>query len=346
MDENSTSDDAAEIKGPVSYKLRWLDNDGDLLKTFESDIPFSTLKVPKRSLPVKIPKIKSNAILQIEQTVKGPHSSMDNLGDAIGKKRVDDIIVSELEPMKIVVRSKHLIKAIYETVPYYPSQALRGETITITEPFAVLMHYLDDLDSLHRKEFERAATDGLVANLSKDSLAYHLGVLLDFLEPFVSRVLEPIKKKLDLSEPVVTFDNLWYIFKPGTDVYYTSSISDMIHAYVVTDLRKETTEEAESRHQKPGFVIIGFNLESDGSRITRNRDYSNLRIDYFEGEQEITSLTVFPCEYWDRKDNGSRRRDYINAGQKHLQLLRRKSAFMRYSGNILSKRRLKVLIQK
>ena len=343
-DNKLVSTEAEPLKRLVNYKLRWLDNDGDLLKTFESDVPFS-LQLPNRSLPSRdeAAKIKTETILEIEQTVKGPHSSMETFGYAIRRELVDDIVIGELQPTKIIIHSKLLIGAISDTVPYYPSQALNGETITITEPFAVLMHYLDDLEDLHRKESERAPTDGNGAAMNKDSLAYHLEVLLDFLEPYVSSTLEPIKKRLELSEPVVTFDTMWYLFRPGIDVYYNSSISNMTHAYVMTVLRPETDEEAAKHHQKPGWIVAGFNLESDGVRITRNEDDGNMRIPHFEGEQEVTSLKVFPCEYWDRKDGGSRRRDYIVAGKKIVQLLRRRKAFMRYSGNPLSRRRMTVI---
>ena len=342
MAEELTFEEMTAVKSPVSYKLRWLDNDGDLLKTFDSDVPFSGLKVPKLSLPTGSNPIPTDLILQVEQTVRGPHSSMESLGDSIKNKMVDDIVVSEVQPTKIIVHSRLLIGAIYDTVPYYPSQALRGKTITITEPFAVLMHYLDDFTRLHREEVQQSTIAGSETGPNKNSLANHLEVLLHFLQPYVSNTLGPIIDRLGSSEPAVTFDTLWYLFKPGVDVYTRDPYDETIHAWVVTDFRAETAKEAEKRSQKPGLILTGFNLESDGSRITRNSDDEHMRIDYFEGEQEVTSLYVYPCEYWDRKDGGTRRRDYIKAGQRHLQLLRKGSTFMRYSGYVRPTRRLKV----
>ena len=84
-----------------------------------------------------------------------------------------------------------------------------------------------------------------------------------------------------------------------------------------------------------------FTMESDGLEITRIGEEYKL-IEYFEGEKNVLSLEVYPCEYWDTRDGGARRHEYEIAGRSHLELLRAGCIYMNYSGYVHSPRRVRV----
>ena len=88
--------------------------------------------------------------------------------------------------------------------------------------------------------------------------------------------IEPARSKLLGSEPLVSFADLWLLFKPGTDVYMRMKpehFSSTIVAGVAMEVEADVYNPEEDRsleHEKATSVTF-WNLESDGERYGRNR---------------------------------------------------------------------------
>ena len=211
--------------------------------------------------------------------------------------------IIEFEPTRIILHSVHLIEAIQGIVSYYPPQVLTGQTLKITEPYPVLMHHYDELTKLYENHLSKLA---LGSYQVKAELYHHLQVLLHFLQPTIENVLRPIQERLKGQEPVVTFNDLWYLFRPGHDIYRRNSTTGLPQAAVLVRTQKETVTEAADRGvSELGLRIECFTLESNGSKITRNYEGLTL-IEYFEGEKSVLSLEAYPCELCDTRDGGAR----------------------------------------
>src|SRR5271169_4658282 len=50
-----------------------------------------------------------------------------------------------MEEKELIIHSALIIKALREIVDYYPGQSLLGDTISIKEPFSILVHYRKEL---------------------------------------------------------------------------------------------------------------------------------------------------------------------------------------------------------
>ena len=61
-------------------------------------------------------------------------------------------------------------------------------------------------------------------------------------------------------------------------------------------------------------------LESDGQ--TLGRDLGRISIDQYEGERQVTSLSVYPCRYLDSEDGGETRKNLVERGRRVYKLLR------------------------
>lgn len=100
------------------------------------------------------------------------------------------------------VNSQHLKDILKETVEKYPGVSFATQQITIDKPYHVLFHYRTELEDAGSK-------------LEKDSEAsQHLNLLLEFIEDEFEDQIEEAENLLP--EGLVTYDNLWTIFKPST----------------------------------------------------------------------------------------------------------------------------------
>ena len=336
-----TPSETYDAKGPVRYRLDYCEPQGSLIKRFESSNPFEGLKASGRAVKTETKASEPDVILEVVTKAIGPvRARYLNLEDP-EMQDVHNIAIEEFQSTKIILHSACLIETIRKAVSYYPSQAMTGETMTVVEPYSVLMHHLDDLMTIHERSLSQWETLSNGIEPQKDQLHYHLQVLLEVLQPTIERRLRPLQDKLLKNDLIVTFDTIPFLFRSGIDIYVRSRFNDLTQGEVLMSIRLETQSEADKRDRKPGYKVECFTLESNGSKVTRNTE-NYIYINYFEGEKDILSLEAYPSELWDARDGGARRREYEEAGKKHCELLRAGHKYMRYSGYIYSPRRVEV----
>ena len=124
-------------------------------------------------------------------------------------------------------------------------------------------------------------------------------------------------------KPTVAFDDLWLLFKPGLDLYWkfpAEHFSDVATAGVLMG----------AEYDDDDFTVKYWCLESDGQ--TLGRDLGEIDIDRYEGERQVTSLSVYPCRYLDSEDGGKTRKTLVERGRRVYNLLRGTPSQMRCDG--------------
>ncbi|KAL9003808.1 MAG: hypothetical protein Q9188_003350 [Gyalolechia gomerana] len=118
--------------------------------------------------------------------------------------------------------------------------------------------------------------------------AKHVRYLYDFLKPEYDTFVVWAQRLLKDDPPRVAFDMLWYVFKPGTDVYIEKHTT--AYAAVVRNVSNEHGSHYYSEHPS-GLEYCNLQvwfLDSDGSKI--GRVTIRQRIQAYNGLREVTSL--------------------------------------------------------
>ena len=223
------------------------------------------------------------------------------------------------------INSPAIINALQKVVDYYPDQDFSGDSLSIPEPFALLIHHQSELAS-----FRETCAPGKVRSESelceREEKTYeHLGVLQRFLEQRVGDSTRT--ESLRHEKGFATFDMLWMLLKPGTTVYADTYADGNYDAYVIHSV----TGGAASSPTSPLVITMWF-LEFDGRRMARS---SSVRSQSpYNGEKRISALEVFPCEFWEDKPTERYPKDLqeslIERGKLFLKLTSRRC--MHYDG--------------
>lgn len=151
-----------------------------------------------------------------------------------------------------------------------------------------------------------------------------LQVLLDAVRSTYSAEISPVEARLKEPTPTIEFDKLWYMFRPGVDVYVQST--EDVYACVIS----QTSQTMSVSTRRPQLNLYMWCLGTDGRRIARLEKYAS--VGRYSGYTEVTSLPVCPAAIWDAFDGGKRRQLIMDRNQLHLQTLRNGSLYASYDG--------------
>ena len=217
------------------------------------------------------------------------------------------------------IHSPHLKKAIRLLITYYPGQVLTGEIIAVNSPFRVLFHCYHDLQRLleEGKAKEDAGLEGTENKATEIEEAmernHHLSVLLDYLKPKHLNLIKPTEDRF--RDCVSSYDMLWLLYKPGCDVY--GKVGGMLTGFVLGSAKEDST-----RFRNPAngddrwehfWTIKAWHLNYTNGRFVRMS--RSFKINKYDGEKDITTLPVFPCQYLDAFDGGKTRQNLENRGK-------------------------------
>lgn len=278
---------------------------------------------------------------------KEPATTPETNGKKNGGKKEDEkdesktqnFIERSIETVEMKIHSQHLLKTLRYFVDYYPSQSLVGDTVTVKEPYHIIVHYQEELekfrDSFNKGNFhgnKPAADENHLTNtLFCDRITYdHLGILFEYIERFHGNVREE-RARHQKQKPVCTFEMLWMLFRPGEDVY-TNDPDGRRAGYIVHSC--EFRDRGDRRQAVPLDIHLWY-LDYDGRIV--GRCMYKITIQPFDGEREITTLRVFPCRYFDNEDNNRLRQSLEARGERFFKVL--KPTPMKYCGDSLGKQR-------
>ena len=244
-----------------------------------------------------------------------------------------DITINVYGPCELTIDSIPLIHALYSVVEYYPGYSFNTPSLKILEPYAILYQHREALEE-YASSASRVVKDGDRCKRKQD-IALHMRQLLDFLDerPEAGKVrLE--RERYDRPKPVATFEMLWMLFPPGTDVFCDPQQHGSLGGYVV-----QTSSGGIYMNNTMPFNIHLWYLDYNGRYIGRQK--TKVTIQPFQGEKEINSLPVIPCKFYERDVVGqvgqksrSLRKQLIDYGEKFLKLTTRQC--IQYSGKTYS----------
>ncbi|KAL8806362.1 MAG: hypothetical protein Q9182_001392 [Xanthomendoza sp. 2 TL-2023] len=214
-------------------------------------------------------------------------------------------------------------------------QLIKREKLVFGQPYAPLLHYLSELEQ-YREDLTTPASQSIgFQDETQSALSrYHVGLLLSILHNSL-----PPKMSLDTVRNLAglrktTFEWLWLLFRPGTDVYIRTDHG--IQGAVVDSISQGSLSEVGREPCK--FTI--WSMVFDGRVVGRR--YESWSIAPFDGEREITSLDIHPCHYWEnqeeRNDRQTRREELEARGSKYIQLTSKR--YMHHKGETIAEESL------
>ena len=238
--------------------------------------------------------------------------------------RFEALIFNRVSRSNIIINSPYLVDVIKNIAGYYPSfwakssdpetthpRRISTNGIKIADPLGILFHRLPEMEAFLQSQPNRTKED--MASLSNEELKLHLqrehvSHLFQFLKPFYDSRVLPCRKILEETAPQLSFEMLWYVFAPGTDVYrYSagSSYACVIHS-IRSNLDKRKTKHSKGApFEREYWRLKLWYLDSDGRKVGRVTDHCTIYS--YPGLRQLTSLDVCPAAIWDASDNGELR---------------------------------------
>ncbi len=273
-------------------------------------------------------------------------------------KYINSLRFERVSVASVVIKSPFLYRRLKALAGYYPSfyeipcahfddpTTNRSEDVerpfSIREPWAFLLHRYPEMQAFVNgsNPYVSASKMGLdgttndTIRLEKDHVRY----LCEFLKPLYETRILPYSKRLREPSPSFPFDMLWYVFAPGTDVYFRTGESTY-QVCVVARVTSNTDDcfptglmrRPETKPQQ--WVLDLWYLESDGKKI--GRVSTTCHINAYEGVKELTSLDVCPVSIWDNHDNGKRHSMIMERSKLLFKSLRQGNLLAHYDGPVV-----------
>ncbi|KAJ5691938.1 hypothetical protein N7462_001361 [Penicillium macrosclerotiorum] len=246
---------------------------------------------------------------------------------------MEKLALKRVSRRHLVVHSPYLLLALSEIVQYYPSFHSKGQR-SIAEPYAVLFHHFDAIEARAGSFVSTSMCQNThdADTQEAQQIQKHIQNLLDFLRPIRENKILDCERNLAESTPRVTFDMIWYLLKPGMDVYV--HIDGSIQAAVLTDVKRggEDWSSVWKPENDNWWLIELWRLETDGLRIARRSTSANIVA--YAGLREVINLAVCPVSIWDAHDGGERRREILRRNGTFFKALCQGNLLVDYNGPI------------
>jgi hypothetical protein len=348
--------DAGRTAGRVAYKAEWSHGKHGLRRTIDiaspADLQISTpstdnIETGTGSIVLEV-IINIKAELRAKQLLDNNSDIFEEQSDekAAPSLKPEDLHIRKIGETRVVLKSARLTDAVRRAIKYYPSQDLTSENIEVYEPYQCLIHYFDVFDGWTKPCQHTGIGEGCDIHPDRSLCAAetrdHIQVMLDFLEPSMVNKVRPAYEKLKKATPVIAFDMLWLLFRPGTEVYrsWPEQYSSLTGPITMCSIAYKAVEDPLRLDPTMDDQIIDLELEdsrllrvdtwlvcSDGEKFGRCR--SAIYIKHYAGEQEVTQLEVYPSQYCKNLDLKS---DLIRRGKRAAELFASRSEAVSFDG--------------
>ncbi|KAH7139865.1 hypothetical protein B0J13DRAFT_505202 [Dactylonectria estremocensis] len=223
-------------------------------------------------------------------------------------------------------------EALRCVVDYYPLIDFSVDVIEIYAPYAVFFFFEKQLTEYRQRLEEHESRHGISPTCANRFAAKHIAIAQSFVNEKYQAAVEAERERH--ARGFATFDMLWLLYKPGSDMYMDPNLHDEYEPFVLLsadfDMINGTTEN---------YQVDCWNMDASSVWVAPSSfDYE---VDRFAGEKEIISLRAYPCEYL-RFTEGLAEQDLVeikdhftNRGKKWYSL-RRKNACYSFDGVTVS----------
>ncbi|KAF6819054.1 P-loop containing nucleoside triphosphate hydrolase (ATPase) [Colletotrichum plurivorum] len=222
----------------------------------------------------------------------------------------------------IRILSPAVCEALRCVVDYFPGINLAQHVINIPEPFTIFVFFEKQLteyrERLGRRPSPDQDDDSTLSSPSRCSNSFgykHIGIVQDFVRSKVSAAVERERERH--ARGFATFDMLWLLYRPGSEVYLDARANGEYEPYVFEESEFSLTDGSMSN-----YMFSCWNLDASARYIGPSVSYQP--VSRFAGEKEIVSLPLYPCEYLKfaedvtEEDVGQIRDYFVERGKKWL----------------------------
>lgn len=161
-----------------------------------------------------------------------------------------------------------------------------------------------------------------------------MSLFLDFMRSKVEPMYLPAKKRLQhATTPTVTFDDAWYLLKPGLKAY--AEVNGVCLGCIIEMVQFEDRDMERGTPQRLAVEVWFL----DVSRV--ENDVSPVRtivyVNKFGGEREVTSLSIYPREYHDRNDGDAKERQLEARGRKMRDIVWKGHKLLDHEGELVTR---------
>jgi hypothetical protein len=321
----------------------------------------------------------------IDKTNKSANSIFTWRNEPIDFQFGDDaeLIRTYLPVLRLV--SKNLIKIMESLLDYYPDHLEHFHDYHPKQGnFQELMHYYPELKAYFNTYIQSLPKDqpldprldiGIcgdeeIAGRIQDHLdfgaldvkvapcdettAYDLAVLLRLLaSTYQTRVAPTMISRLLSPEPLIKYENLWLLMRPGTLVYVQkSAFEESNHrrahvshpeddwlseakdrsAYIVSSSYFEKHKRATDGYEGVDRFLVelwSIQIDEPEGKFLERVGHQAI-IPRFEGSRAMKTLQVVPSDVHDKFDGGELRRRLERRGKKYLSIVREPAAHREY----------------
>lgn len=188
------------------------------------------------------------------------------------------------------------------------------------EPLEKLQADHDSLDSVEEVDLTRRR---------------HLNILMGFIQDRVQPKYTAAQKRLALKNPTVTFEDVWYLLRPG-EMAYAKFKECWFGCQIASVKRKKAVsyeDEGNTIIRVPEhWAVKAWFLQSGWHTSSMRCVTMEVQINIFEGEHAVTDLLVFLREYHDQHDAGKRRAHFEQRGEKMRDIVWAGHSYMFHEG--------------
>ncbi|CAG8972116.1 hypothetical protein HYALB_00008121 [Hymenoscyphus albidus] len=292
-------------------------------------------KASGTSIEATTPILEVRSLLQTDISDDNPRNSLNGgLGSSnrniIGNKDFD----VEHVGTAIKIYSRPFIHALQKLISYWPDTSLVANSVEIMEPYAILIHHLDALEAYKMTYSEATGREKYrdhpihkrtdIESCNRETFE-HINIIKGYLQPYQKDSIREERKLHQQTPAVATYAMLWLLLKPGITVY--AQLDGSTAAFVVSEVKCKPSV----LRKRGAYHVKLWYLDFDGRHVGRREH--NAIIYPFDGSRDITSLTVYPCEYHDNSDGGALRTKLEDRGEIFFSML--SGAQMEYYGESL-----------
>lgn len=217
----------------------------------------------------------------------------------------------------IEIKSRPIIHALQTVIGYYPDLSLTGDTVRIYEPYAPLYHYRQELLEYH----DQLVSQTKQPDCQEDqNLPRDIRVLLDLFEELWGQRVRDELKRHERTKPTCTYDMLWMLYKPGSDVYRDFHENNVYDAFVFRSLVVDFDSGVATQYN-----IRYWCMEGSVAFVGPSLPFSE-EVQPFAGEKEIADLAILPYKFMTVEKNGitheTRFQQLVKRGKMYFHLMK------------------------
>jgi hypothetical protein len=233
----------------------------------------------------KLPELDTSKEPPVFEYVNIQLSGKDTLAAAINR---EDIFRTDQGKghAYINILSPAVAEALRCVVDYFPDLDFSGNLIKIREPYSVLVFFKKELTE-YRERVARTVRDDS-STCPNRWAANHIAIIQGFVKEQVQEAVNAERTRH--ARGYATFDMLWLLYKPGSDVYFDAGSYGEHDPFVLSNVRFDLVNGATNSCR-----LWLWNMDADSTWVGLRAVKCD--VPRFAGEKKIPELRAYPCEY-------------------------------------------------